>query len=78
MKFLLLFFFLNFNLTGAQLPNIVFVLIDDMGWNDVGYHGSHIKTPNIDKLANEGIELNKFYTCPVCSPAISIWTSMRG
>lgn len=32
-------------------PNIVFILPDDLGWSDVGYHGSEIKTPNIDELA---------------------------
>lgn len=49
-------------------PNIVILVADDMGWKDVGYHGSEIKTPNIDGLAKEGIELNRFYTCPVSSP----------
>lgn len=49
-------------------PNIVILVADDLGWNDVGYHGSEIRTPNIDKLAKEGIELNRFYSCPVSSP----------
>ncbi|HEX7846318.1 MAG TPA: arylsulfatase [Chitinophagaceae bacterium] len=49
-------------------PNIIVILADDLGWGDVGYHGSDIKTPNIDKLAKEGIELTRFYTAPVCSP----------
>lgn len=44
------------------------MLADDLGWGDVGYHGSSIKTPNIDRLAKEGIELNRFYTAAVCSP----------
>jgi arylsulfatase A-like enzyme len=49
-------------------PNIVIILADDMGWNDVGYHGSEIRTPHIDRLAAEGLELNRFYAQPACSP----------
>lgn len=53
---------------GRDQPNIVIVVSDDTGWNDVGYHGSEIKTPNIDRLAREGIELDHFYVSPTCSP----------
>ena len=42
---------------------------DDAGWHDVGYHGSEINTPNIDKLAEDGVELNQFYVYPTCSPS---------
>ncbi len=51
-------------------PNIIFFLIDDMGWSDVGFNGSTFyETPNIDKLAKEGMKLNNAYAaCPVCSP----------
>src|SRR5690348_11417011 len=38
-------------------PNIIFILADDLGWKDVGYHGSDIRTPNIDKLAQTGARL---------------------
>jgi arylsulfatase A-like enzyme len=49
-------------------PNVVLVLADDMGWNDVGYHGSEIKTPAIDRLAKTGVKLEQFYAQSICSP----------
>ncbi len=52
----------------ASPPNIVIFLADDLGWNDVGYHGSDIKTPFIDQLADEGTQLNPFYAMPACTP----------
>ena len=55
----------------ADRPNIVFILADDLGFKDVGYHGGNIKTPNIDKLASEGTRLDQFYVQPVCSPTRS-------
>src|SRR5271165_1373864 len=50
--------------------NFVFILIDDMGWRDVGYNGSELfETPNIDKLAAQGMRFtNAYAACPVCSP----------
>jgi arylsulfatase B len=50
-------------------PNIVVILADDLGNADLGYRGSDIKTPNIDKLASEGVRLESFYGMPVCTPA---------
>ena len=44
------------------------VVADDLGWNDVGFHGGDIDTPALDKLADEGVSLNRFYTTPICSP----------
>jgi arylsulfatase A-like enzyme len=49
-------------------PNIIYILADDLGWKDVGYHGSDIKTPNIDKLASGGARLEQFYAQPMCTP----------
>ncbi|MDR2472234.1 MAG: arylsulfatase, partial [Tannerella sp.] len=49
-------------------PNIVIIVADDLGWGSVGYHGSDIKTPNLDLLARTGVELNRFYTAPISSP----------
>ena len=48
-------------------PNILFILADDLGWKDVGYHGSEIETPHIDELARDGVVLNQHYVTPVCS-----------
>jgi arylsulfatase A-like enzyme len=52
----------------AHGPNIVFILADDLGWNDIGYHGSDIRTPHLDKLAAGGTRLNQHYVYPTCSP----------
>ncbi len=49
-------------------PHIIFILADDLGWGDVGYHGGKIATPNIDSLAERGVQLDQFYVQPVCSP----------
>jgi len=54
--------------TESMPPNIVLIVADDLGWNDVGYHGSEIATPHLDRLAAEGVELDRFYVQPTCSP----------
>lgn len=59
-------------------PNIVFIMVDDLGWSDVGYNGSKVyETPNVDRLASQGMVLSDFYSGgPVCSPTrASIMTS---
>ena len=52
----------------ALQPNVVIMLADDLGWADVGYHGGEIETPGIDRLAAEGVRLERFYSAPICSP----------
>ncbi|HIC51816.1 MAG TPA: hypothetical protein EYO96_04075, partial [Candidatus Marinimicrobia bacterium] len=56
--------------TQNKLPNIVFFLVDDLGWSDVGCFGSSFyDTPNIDQLATEGVRFTSGYAaCHVCSP----------
>ncbi len=65
---LLMVALLSSSVLAADKPNIVFLLADDLGWSDVGFHGSEIKTPNIDRLAAGGAKLEAFYVQPVCSP----------
>ncbi|MGW4891831.1 arylsulfatase [Kitasatospora sp. NPDC004240] len=50
-------------------PNIVVVLIDDMGYSDIGPFGSEIPTPTLDRLAEQGVKLANYHTMPLCSPA---------
>jgi arylsulfatase A-like enzyme len=55
--------------TADQRPNIVIFVADDIGWADVGFHGGdQIDTPSLDRLAQEGVELGRFYATPICSP----------
>ncbi len=53
----------------GEHPNVVVFVADDLGWADVGFHGgTQIETPSLDRLAREGVQLDRFYTTPICSP----------
>ena len=53
----------------AAPPNVIVMVADDLGWSDVGFHGNtDIDTPSLDRLAQEGVQLDRFYTTPICSP----------
>jgi arylsulfatase A-like enzyme len=53
----------------APRPNIIVILADDLGWADLGQSGSQIDTPNLDRLATQGVTLSRFYaSAPMCSP----------
>lgn len=52
-------------------PHIIFIMVDDQGFRDVGYHGSEIKTPTLDWLAATGVKLENYYVQPLCSPSRS-------
>ena len=67
---LLLLYSEGFSAEQEQPPNIVFFLVDDLGWSDVACYGSELyETPNIDKLAAEGVRFTSAYAaCHVCSP----------
>merc|ERR1719230_914608 len=59
-------------LTSAAKPNIVMLVLDDVGWADVSYQGSDFPTPVIDRLATtEGVRLENYYVQQVCSPTRS-------
>ncbi|MEM7231556.1 MAG: arylsulfatase [Planctomycetota bacterium] len=49
-------------------PNILLILADDMGWSDAGCYGGEIPTPNLDRLAEEGLRFTQFYNCSMCFP----------
>jgi arylsulfatase B len=49
-------------------PNIVFILADDLGWADIGYNGSEIETPTLDRLAKQGVRFDQQYVMPTCTP----------
>ncbi|MES2438006.1 MAG: arylsulfatase [Verrucomicrobiota bacterium] len=51
-----------------EKPNIVVLLVDDMGWSDLGCYGSELKTPNIDQLAKDGLRFTQFYNGARCCP----------
>ncbi len=51
----------------TERPNIIFILVDDMGWSDLGCYGAEIHTPNIDSLATNGIRFTQFYNTAKCN-----------
>ncbi|MCC7476337.1 MAG: arylsulfatase [Pirellulales bacterium] len=55
-------------LAEAAKPNVLLVVADDLGWGDVGWHDGVCKTPTLDRLVREGIELDRHYVQPVCTP----------
>ena len=64
------FFRIGFQLVGQTYPNVVVLLADDLGYQDVGCYGGPVQTPAIDQLAKEGVRFTEFYSgCAVCSPS---------
>ena len=67
----------------AEKPNILLLVADDLGWADVGWHGGKFQTPALDRLVREGVELDRHYVQPVCTPTRTAlmsgrWTSRFG
>jgi len=61
--------------TAAERPNILLIVVDDMGYSDVGAFGGEIRTPHVDALAESGLRLTSFYVAPTCSPTRSMLMS---
>ncbi len=55
----------------AKRPNIVVMMADDLGYSDIGCYGGEIQTPNLDRLAEEGLRFSQFYNCALCGPSRS-------
>ena len=71
------------NPTNGPKPNILLIVADDLGWADVGWHGGKFRTPHLDELVRKGVELDRHYVQPVCSPTRTAllsgrWTSRFG
>jgi arylsulfatase len=49
-------------------PNFLFIVADDLGYSDLGAFGGEIRTPNLDKLAYNGVRMTNFHTASACSP----------
>ncbi len=58
-------------------PNIIFIVADDLGWADVGWHRGFSQTPHMDRLVREGVELDQHYVQPVCTPTRTALMSGR-
>lgn len=66
--YLLLFCFFS-QAINAQQPNVIIILADDLGWNNVSCYGNkYLKTPNIDRIAEEGVKFTQAYVTPQCTP----------
>lgn len=60
---------LELNEEGSARPNVLLIVVDDLGWKDVGFHDPTFSTPNLDAMVAEGVELSTFYTAPTCTPS---------
>ena len=50
----------------TKRPNILLIMADDLGYSDLGAYGGEIRTPNLDRLSNQGLRFTQFYNCAVC------------
>ncbi|XP_078357482.1 arylsulfatase B-like [Oculina patagonica] len=75
--FVTLFVFIFVFQVSCEPFHILLVVVDDFGWSDVGFHGSKIHTPNMDRLAAEGVILDNYYVQPICTPTRAALMSGR-
>ncbi|KAK6188808.1 hypothetical protein SNE40_004909 [Patella caerulea] len=66
---------MNISWIAAKRPHILFIVADDLGWNDVGYQNPDVITPTIDGLAKQGVIFQSSYVLPICSPSRSTYMS---
>ena len=67
---LILKFFFGFNVLFTQeRPNVIIILVDDMGYSDIGSYGSEIQTPNLDFLSSNGLRFSNAYNTSKCFPS---------
>ena len=64
---LLLFLAFSFLAHADGRPNIILIMVDDMGWSDIGCYGGEVDTPNLDQLAAEGMRFTQFYNNAKCT-----------
>jgi hypothetical protein len=62
----------------AAKPNILLILVDDLGYSDLGCYGSEINTPNIDELAGKGLLVADFYVSSLCAPSRAMLLTRQG
>jgi len=67
----------NHYVNAQDRPNILLIVADDLGWSDVGWHAGFAKTPTLDRLVREGVELDRHYVQPVCTPTRTALMSGR-
>ena len=65
------------NTTDLPKPNVLVIVSDNQGWKDIGYNGSEIRTPTLDRLADDGVRFDQFYAYPLCSPTRAALMSGR-
>ncbi|KAK2834309.1 hypothetical protein Q7C36_015010 [Tachysurus vachellii] len=61
----------------SRPPHIIFIMTDDLGFNDIGYHNRDMRTPTLDKLAAGGVKLENYYVQPICTPSRSQFLTGR-
>jgi hypothetical protein len=62
---------------GAQKPNFLVIVADDLGFSDLSCFGGEIRTPNIDKIASNGIRFTDFHAAAACSPSRAMYVISR-
>lgn len=62
---------------GAQKPNFLVIVADDLGFSDLSCFGGEIRTPNIDKIASNGIRFTDFHAAAACSPSRAMYVMSR-